>query len=312
MTTLSVCIPTLRRVHDLRRCLVAALGQARAGDEVLVGVSPGDFETAQLLAEFPSVLAVNTRQPGMIANIDALAARASSKFLVFLDDDAVPRDGWLDSFRLLAAGDELLGIAGGRDHIPEYAGRATMRRVGYVSRLGRVHGNHHLGGGEARKVDFCKGTNMMVRRDLFPITRQLRLGGAEPHSEVDLGLRAKRRGLLVVYDPAICVDHYQSPRPDGDRANLKRQAFVSARNETLAVTAWYPGRRWVAHLLYALVFARAPAVGLVRFLIGLARQEPGIAVAYSRSVRGRAVGASIGLRLRLVTSLHARCHGRRR
>ena len=104
-------------------------------------------------------------QSGTVAALCAGLSHVSGNVVAVTDDDAVPRYDWLE--RLTAAFDEeSVGAVGGRDvvhHGGEIAdGRAAV--VGRMTWYGRLIGNHHLGTGVAREVDFLKGCNYAFRK----------------------------------------------------------------------------------------------------------------------------------------------------
>jgi GT2 family glycosyltransferase len=127
--------------------------------------------------------------------------------------------------------------------------------------FGRLIGNHHIGGAGVRHVDFLKGCNMSVRRNLVsPIDE--RLMGSVPYGfEIDLGLAVRNRGHLVVYDPEIVVDHYASSDMRSDQPAL---AKVSNHNQTYILMKHLPTLRQWAFLAYTFLIGDRNTIGLAR------------------------------------------------
>jgi hypothetical protein len=83
--------------------------------------------------------------------------------------------------------------------------------VGHLQWWGRAIGNHHLGFGAARRVDFLKGANMSFRAEAVRgrwFDTRLRGKGAQANDDLSFSLSVARGGWKLLYDPAASVDHY--------------------------------------------------------------------------------------------------------
>jgi hypothetical protein len=150
----------------------------------------------------------------------------SGDIIAVTDDDAVPRADWLQRIHMHFSSDPGLGAVGGRDWVTYGGSTETGSRsiVGKVQWFGRVAGNHHLGEGVPREVDFLKGANMSFRKQAIGgriFDPSLRGAGAQPHNDMAFTLAIRRAGWGVRYDPAVAVDHYPGVRGSGDvRASI--------------------------------------------------------------------------------------------
>jgi hypothetical protein len=152
--------------------------------------------------------------------------------------------------------DPALGALGGRDWLHPPSPEAEQQTVGRVRWYGRLIGNHHLGAGPPREVDVLKGANLSLRLAALGGTRldeRLRGAGAQVHWEIDLCYAVRRAGWKLLYDPAVCVDHYPAERFD-DELRLGPAAGVTLEhvihNETYLLLKWLPWRRRAAALAY--------------------------------------------------------------
>jgi len=305
----SVLVPTYARPAHLTRCLAGLARQTQPADEVVVVVRPEDAASRDVLGQFQHVKLreVVVRVPGAVAARNAGLAVVTGDIVAFLDDDAVPRPDWLA--RLVAHyADPSVGAVGGRDVL--YQGDAPVqapprRQVGVLTWYGRFLTLHPRGTGPARDVDFLKGVNMSISRARCPgvhFDAQLRGRGAQVHEDAGLCLEVRRRGLRVVYDPAILVDHFEADRGDNDaRAPRDLRARRDRHhNQTYLVARYYPWPRVVIHVLYVLVVGMADAPGFVLSVRNALR---------TRSVRphllpllanthGRIAGLASGVRVR--------------
>jgi cellulose synthase/poly-beta-1,6-N-acetylglucosamine synthase-like glycosyltransferase len=269
----SVIVPSFRRPGDLGRCLEALAAQRRPPDEVVVILRAEDRESWQLVGlrqdASRTLRAVLASEPGQVHALNCGLEASSGEIVAITDDDAAPRPDWLerivDAFLL----DDSVGGVGGRDwvHHGERIESGTHPIVGKLQWFGRSIGNHHLGAGSAREVDFLKGANMSYRRAAIGPLRfdtRLRGSGAQVCNDMGFSLAVRRRGWKLIYDPAAAVDHYPATRFDEDR------------RDSVSVIAYQN-----AAFNYALVVSEA--VGPVRALVFLGwsvlvgtRGSPGI------------------------------------
>jgi len=102
--SLSIVIPTCNRPELLRLCLDSLLPQVQQSGnavEVIVTDDSREGETLEMLeAEFAgtSVRRVLGPRRGPAANRNHGAAEATGEWVLFLDDDCIPSDGFLRAY----------------------------------------------------------------------------------------------------------------------------------------------------------------------------------------------------------------------
>ena len=250
MPTASVVVTSYRRPAALLDCLAGLDAQDREPDEIVIVLHAADLVTAGTLADRPGLRIVTVGASGSVAALNAGLSAATGDVVAIVDDDAIPAPDWLERLLATFARDARIAGVGGRDIVHD-AGRVLGRedqgvlgrfrgapRVGRIQWFGRHVGNHHIGEGGARDVDVLKGANMAFRRQMVlahGFDARLRGSGAQPHSELSVCLPLRRRGLRLVYDPAIVVHHHPAARPAGDdRHSLDGDAmFEWTYNEAL-------------------------------------------------------------------------------
>jgi GT2 family glycosyltransferase len=276
----SVLVPSYARPSDLDRCLAALECQTRLPDEVIVVVREGDEPTHRVVESRSANLPLSTVEvsvPGHVAALNAGIARVRTELIAILDDDAAPSSGWLDCIAR-HFNDPAVGGVGGRDRImigpPDVVHDRTV--VGRVSWFGGLTGNHHVGAGPIRPVEFLKGANMSYRTDIvrrIGFDTRLHGTGAQTHNDLMLSLKVRQSGYTLLYDPAALVDHYAAPRQVGSGRSDVRFGAVrdDVHNETLAL------------LEYLTPLQRAVFVGWA-FTIGTSK-NPGVAQACRLALR---------------------------
>ena len=278
MTTISVIVPTYRRPKDLWRCLEALKKQTRSIDELLVVVRDIDTKTWSFLANnnfAPLPLrTIKLNIAGQVAALNAGINEAKGDIIAITDDDAAPRPQWLARIEAHFLADETVGGVGGKDW--KYRGtevvKDTKKTVGKLQWFGRIVGNHNLGTGETREVDFLKGANMSYRRSAIANLRfdeRLKGSGAEIHNDLAFSLNVKQLGWKLIYDPLVEVDHYHAVRLDGGQ---RSEQFNSAgtiahvHNETLVLLQHLPPVRQVVFSIWAILVGSKGRRGLVQCL----------------------------------------------
>jgi GT2 family glycosyltransferase len=304
--TVTVLVPTYNRQSDLRRCLEALSAQTHSPNQVLLVVRKDDTSTMGLIPEWKKrmpLTVVHPEMPGQVNALNAGLSAARSDVVAITDDDAAPRSNWVEKIVHHFSIDSRVGGVGGRDwiHLESVVIEDSARQVGRIRWYGRLVGNHHLGIGPAREVDFLKGANMSYRRSAIKglfFDPQLRGRGAQVTNDMAFSLGLKRQGWKLIYDPDVAVDHFPAPRFDDDQRDKfqYRAAEDAAFNQywTLA-TSLSPGlRRRTACGFQTLVGSRAQP-GYLHLFLGLARFDKIVWQRWRAAHRGRKL-AYLGVR----------------
>lgn len=222
------------------RSLAAARGETPF-EVVLVDDASPEVDYRELLGFVPGLRILrNDANLGFVGSCNRGAAAARGRWLVFLNNDTVACDGWLDA--LLATFDAFhgAGVAGSKLLYP--SGRtgeagAIVWRDGSCWNYGRRHPPDGPEVGYAREVDYVSGAALAVERSLFES-----LGGFDEafapgyYEDVDLAFRVRAAGRRVVYQPCSEVIHFE-----GVSAGLDPGAGMKAgqvRNRRAFLDRW--------------------------------------------------------------------------
>lgn len=293
--SVTVLVPTYSRSEMIAGCLDALLAQDIEVHQVIVVVRPDDNYSRAVLRLYPKIEEVLVAEPGLLAALSAGARRATGEVVVTTDDDARGRPDWLRTL-LGHYSNPAVGAVGGKDivHHPWGFERENFRPVGRVSPLGRMTGNHHLGSGTAREVQFLKGVNSSFRRQLlmFPETSR---GSGLVATDLACSLNVYAMGWKVIFDPNAIVDHFPAARNDLDRRVIAGERRASeailngAYNESFVLMSLMPRMR-VRRWLYTYFVGDRATVGIFRS--GLARARKQTELAGARRVCAAAVRAA--------------------
>jgi glycosyltransferase involved in cell wall biosynthesis len=220
----SVVICTRNRATIVGRAIAAALEQARAiGGEVIVVDNASTDGTPALLERLShshhdgALRIVGEPVLGLSVARNRGLALARGEVVAFLDDDAVPRPGWLAA---LCAGFASPGVwcAGGRivarfsvaappwfcDDLAPAVSALDLGPVPRALRYGRAGDVYPYGANIAFRADAARAAGG------FSTTVGLRGTELLAHEETDLCYRLEERGGEIRYVPAAVVDHWVS------------------------------------------------------------------------------------------------------
>lgn len=223
MTRISVIVPTFNRRQLLADAVRSIFRQqTRAPFEVLVvdtASTDGTGEAAgELRCEFPALRYLRTAEPGLHTGRHAGAREAAGGILVFVDDDVIAADGWLEAVRE-AFEDPGVGLVGG-PVLPQWEAEPPWWielfrdplpggwSIGFLSLIDLGRAPRDI------PPELVYGCNFSVRRDLLG-----GCGGFHPDSlpremiarrgdgESALALAIGRAGYRARYAPGACVRH---------------------------------------------------------------------------------------------------------
>jgi glycosyltransferase involved in cell wall biosynthesis len=218
MTQATVVICTHDRAAVLGRAVEGALPEVRAGNaELLVVDNASTDGTPALLAGLerrhaPLLRVAREPRIGLSAARNRALAEARGEVVAFLDDDAIPRAGWLA--RLYAPYDDpRVACVGGRIRLrfesppPPWLTPALHPALSAFD-LGDAPRTVRYG-----EADYPYGANISFRgvdaRAQGGFSTRVGLRGALQlqHEETDLCYRLERAGHEIRYAPDACVDH---------------------------------------------------------------------------------------------------------
>jgi GT2 family glycosyltransferase len=211
----SIVIPVFNHAPLTYQCLASILERTPRGRyEVVVVDNASHDETPRLLAHVEGLRAIrNAENRGFVDACNQGAGAARGEHLLFLNNDTVVLEGWLEALLDPLARDPRTGAVGAQLLYPD--GRlqeagGIIWRDGTGWNYGRGDDPHRPEYRYAREVDFCSGACLLVRRALFE-----RLGGFDRryapayYEDVDLCFGLRDLGFRVVYQPRARVVHLE-------------------------------------------------------------------------------------------------------
>jgi glycosyltransferase involved in cell wall biosynthesis len=205
----SVIIPLHRRSPAFETCVTRAAAVAGGRHEVL---AVSDRDPGELPDGVTPLLTGSPQDTSPAEKRDLALAQASGEICAFLDDDAYPRDDWIErALERFAADPDVAGVGGPGITPPGSGWRERASGAFYESPLGsgRLRFRFVALGG-VREVDDLPAYNFFVRTEALRAIGgwQSRFyGGEDTKTCLDL----VRAGHRLVYDPDVVVYHHRRP-----------------------------------------------------------------------------------------------------
>lgn len=235
-TSVVICAYTMDRWTETLDAIDSVVSQESSAGELVVVVDHNpELQERLTAAGVPARVIASEGTRGLSGARNTGIRATTGEIVVFLDDDARARTGWLQA--LLAAYEPDV-IAVGGAALPEWvAGRPGWFPDEFDWVVGCTYRGSPVTRGEVRNVI---GSNMSFRREALDAAGQFegRLGrvgtGPAGAEETELCIRARRvlPGRRILLDPAAAVDH-RVPRSRGRLSYFLRRCFGEGRSKAI-------------------------------------------------------------------------------
>src|SRR6266568_4323096 len=211
----SIIVPVFNQFQYTHACLASlqTVGDKVAFEVIVVDDCSTD-ETTALVQRMEGVIYLrNETNSGFIASCNRGANKARGKYLFFLNNDTLVKEGWLTTLVDTFAEEPGAGIIGSKLVFPDgrlqEAGGIIWRDASGWN-YGKFDDPKKPEYNYLREVDYCSAAALMVPRSLFQ-----KIGGfderyAPAYSEdTDLAFKVRSTGYRVLYQPLSQIIHYE-------------------------------------------------------------------------------------------------------
>ncbi|HCK11762.1 MAG TPA: hypothetical protein DHW45_17945, partial [Candidatus Latescibacteria bacterium] len=227
-----VVIPLYNKVEYTRACLESL--EATQGDtpfNIILVDNKSTDGTADLLVEWQdrAIVVKPCENLGFSKGNNLGASKTDSPYVLFLNNDTVAEDGWLDRLYDAMESDPMIGISGPKLLYPnrtiQHAGLEIIN--GVPDHVFRNAPENDTRANVSRDLDMVTGACLMIRRELFETLGGFDEGYVNGVEDVDLCLRARDRGFRVRYVAESVLEHHEGTsegRYDHVQPNLQKFA----------------------------------------------------------------------------------------
>ena len=266
----SVIIPVFNQLPFTHACLASLQTiQERPPFEVIIVDDCSTDSTRELVPEIRGIIYLrNETNSGFIASCNRGAEKARGKYLFFLNNDTIVKDGWLSALMDTFAEEPRAGVVGSKLVYPD----ARLQEAGGI--IWRDASGWNLGKSDdpekpeynyLREVDYCSAAALMIPKSLFQS-----VGGFDSryapayYEDTDLSFKVRRAGYKVLYQPLSEVIHYEGATGGTDLATGTKK-HQDINRSTFA-------KRWAVELMAKpangdLTFLREPPPGRKNILV---------------------------------------------
>ncbi|WP_294447317.1 glycosyltransferase [uncultured Mailhella sp.] len=232
----SIIIPVFNQVEYTKKCLTSVLEHLDdVPCEVIVADDASTDDTRRLAEYARNVTIVRSAvNRGYIRNVNDAARLARGRYLYFLNNDVVVREGWLSSLVEAFERHPDAGVIGSRVVHPD----GTLQECGVYTfadefKTWIVPDPEHGMYAWFKRADYVSGCSLMTRTDLFRET-----GGFDERfspaycDDPDYCFEVARRGFGVYVQPRSVIVHF------GSLSYEKRNGVLMERNNRLLREKW--------------------------------------------------------------------------
>jgi GT2 family glycosyltransferase len=227
----SIIIPVYNHAALTRQCLDAVLGTiSESVCEVIVVDDASSDATQQVVAAYADRIRIltHTANAGFGVACNDGAAVSTGEYLVFLNNDTIPKDGWLDALVHYAEDHPEAAVIGSKLLFPN----DTIQHAGVI--VSQDRNPHHLYAGfpsdhpavnKSRRFQIVTAACVLIRRELFEQVGGFDTSFCNGYEDVDLCLRLGEQGHEVHYCHESVLYHLErmsrEDRSKEDKQNLR-------------------------------------------------------------------------------------------
>jgi GT2 family glycosyltransferase len=211
----SIIIPVFNQFDTTLTCLWQIKQNTdKIAYEVIIADDKSTDETIRIKQRVSGAIVIRNKENlGFLKNCNQAARQANGRYLIFLNNDAFVRPGWLTDLVEVVEGDETVGIVGPKfvssdGRIQEAGG--IIWSDGNAWNYGRNDDPEKPEYNYVKDVDYISGACLLIRKNLWD-----EIGGFDPrfapayYEDADLAFEVRKRGFRVVYQPLSVVWHVE-------------------------------------------------------------------------------------------------------
>lgn len=249
---ISIVIPNYEHLDDLRKCVESVLDKTTyKNNEIIIVENNSNSKEIfdyydSISSKFGNIKVIKWDGPFNYSAINNYAVReaVSGDYIVLLNNDTeVITPEWIEEMLMYAQRTDV-GAVGAKLYFPD---SDTVQHAGVILGLGGVAGHISLGSPKnhagymgrniyAQNLSAVTAACMMIRRDVWEEVDGLDESFAVAYNDVDLCVKIRKAGYLIVWTPFAELYHYES-KSRGYNNTLEKMA-INEREVALFRKKW--------------------------------------------------------------------------
>jgi len=235
----SIIIPVCNRGDLTKQCLLH-LAEVTEGChyEVIVVDNASTDGTQKFLASLGGDIQVirNTENLGFAKACNQGAAAAKGRYLVFLNNDTIPKPGWLSALVKEVDNHPEIAIVGSKllysNNTIQHAGVVFSKVSLTPYHLFSTAPENHKSVNVRRELQAVTAACMLIRREDFNAVSGFDEAYINGFEDVDLCLKIKEKGKKVIYQPQSILYHLEQQTPG------RKNPDAEAHNARVLLNKW--------------------------------------------------------------------------
>ncbi len=252
---ISVIIITYNRCRELERCLNSLMAQKNSQFEIIV-VDGGSTDcTTDLIKQYPINFVRELKRSGISAARNLGISNSKGDIVVFLDDDAIAENGWLESLVKPFEDERIAGVSG--------------KVIPITNTLfNREFAPDYDQGPDIKETKYFVGCNMAFRKSALIEAGYFDITIKYGHDENELCSRLLSAGYRLVYTPYAVVHHDYVP---SFSALLKKKFKLGKSRAYLENKLGYQSdsKKRIIYIILIPVAIAVLSLGVISFLISM-------------------------------------------
>lgn len=234
----SIIIPNKEHKEDLNKCISSILDKTTYKNyEIIVAENNSQskdiFDYYEQISKIENISVVHWKDEFNYSAINNFAiSQSNGEYILLLNNDIeIISENWIEEMLMLAQRQDV-GIVGAKLYYPD----DTIQHAGVILGIGGVGSHAHRTlyrddpgyFGRAKIVQNLSAVTaacLMIRREVYTEIEGLDEKYKVAFNDVDLCMKAREKGYLVIYTPYAEMYHYESKSRGSEDTEEKRKRF---------------------------------------------------------------------------------------
>ena len=234
----SIIIPNKDHIDDLDKCITSVLTKSTYRNFEIIVVENNSteketFEYYKTLEKYPNIKIMYWDKAFNYSAINNFAAqKAKGDYILLLNNDVeIITPEWLEEMLMFAQRDDVAAV-GAKLYYPD----DTVQHAGVILGIGGVAGHGHKGIARnaygymtraciAQNLSACTAACLLIDANVYREVEGLDEGYAVAFNDVDLCMKIRQKGYLLVFTPYAELYHYESKSRGVEDTPEKQERF---------------------------------------------------------------------------------------